>query len=66
MKNGFMGGAFISYLVYHEPSQSLVFLDGFVYSPEEPKRKYIQRLEAIFQTLEFLGEKSASTISEAE
>lgn len=58
MQNGFMGGAFISYLVYHEPSQSLVFLDGFVYAPDEPKRKYIQRLDAIFQTLEFLGEKT--------
>jgi len=66
MKNGFMGGGFISYLVYHEPSQSLVFLDGFVYAPEEPKRKYLQRLDAIFQTLEFLGETPITTETEVE
>lgn len=66
MKNGFMGGAFVSYLVYHEPTQSLVFVDGFVYAPEEPKRKYIQRLDAIFQTLNFLGEKPVTTENEVE
>jgi hypothetical protein len=55
MENGFMGGAFISYLVYHEPTQSLIFMDGFVYAPEEAKRKYIQRLEVILETLDFIG-----------
>lgn len=57
MKNGFMGGAFITYLVYHEPTQSLVLMDGFVYAPEQSKRKYIQRLKAIMDSLEFLGTK---------
>lgn len=55
MQNGFMGGAFISYLVYHEPTQSVVFMDGFVYAPEQSKRKYIQRLKVIMDSLEFLG-----------
>ncbi len=64
MKNGFMGGAFISYLVYHEPSQSLVFVDGFVYAPDESKRKYIQRLDAVFQSLSFLGERPITSESE--
>ena len=55
MKNGFMGGAFISYLVYHEPTQSLIFMDGFVYAPEQEKRKYIQRLKMIMDSVEFIG-----------
>lgn len=57
MQNGFMGGAFISYLVYHEPTQSVIFMDGFVYAPEQSKRKYIQRLKVIMDSLEFLGTK---------
>jgi hypothetical protein len=57
MENGFMGGAFISYLVYHEASQSLIFMDGFVFAPEEPKRKYIQRLQVAMESLEFIGTK---------
>jgi hypothetical protein len=57
MENGFMGGAFISYLVYHKPSQSLIFMDGFVFAPEEAKRKYIQRLEVILESLDFIGTK---------
>ena len=57
MENGFMGGAFISYLVYHEASQSLIFMDGFVYAPELSKRKYIQRLQVIMESLEILGTK---------
>ena len=56
MQNGFMGGAFISYLIYHEPTQSLLFLDGFIYAPEEQnKRKYIQRLKMIMDSATFLG-----------
>ncbi|MFT6148601.1 MAG: hypothetical protein ACJAUH_001287 [Saprospiraceae bacterium] len=57
MENGFMGGAFVSYLVYHEATQSLIFMDGFVYAPELSKRKYIQRLQVIMDSLEFLGTK---------
>lgn len=60
MQNGFMGGAFISYLVYHEPTQSVIFMDGFVYAPEQSKRKYIQRLKVIMDSLEFLGTKSVN------
>jgi hypothetical protein len=66
MENGFMGGGFISYLVYHEPSQSMVFLDGFVYAPDESKRRYIQRFDAIFQSLNFLAEKPVSTETETQ
>lgn len=61
MQNGFMGGAFISYLVYHEPSQSLVFMDGFVYAPEQSKRKYLQRLKCVMDSLQFLGKTTAKT-----
>lgn len=55
MQNGFMGGAFISYLIYHKPTQSLLFMDGFVYAPEQSKRKYLQRLKMIMDSATFLG-----------
>jgi hypothetical protein len=54
MSKGFMGGAFISYLVYHEPSKSVVFLDGFAHAPDQDKRKYIQELDVILNSLSFL------------
>lgn len=66
MQNGFMGGAFISYLVYHEPSQSLIFMDGFVYAPEQTKRKYLQRLKCIMDSLQFLGTKQKTPATEVE
>lgn len=54
MKNDFMGGPFVSYLVYNEAQQKVAFVDGFVYAPSKRKRKYLQRLEVILSSLRFL------------
>jgi len=47
LENDYMGGPFISYLIHNKEKGELVFLDGFVYAPEEDKRNYIQYLEHI-------------------
>ncbi|MEM6726797.1 MAG: DUF4837 family protein, partial [Bacteroidota bacterium] len=52
MENDFMGGAFLSYMIYDAAKQRVIFLDGFLYAPNEDKRHMMQRFEAIFDTLE--------------
>lgn len=47
LENDYMGGPFISYLIHNPDKGELVFLDGFVYAPEEDKRNYMQYLEHI-------------------
>ncbi|MEO1435280.1 MAG: DUF4837 family protein [Bacteroidota bacterium] len=52
MENDFMGGAFLSYMIYDATKQRVVFIDGFLYAPDEDKRHMMQRFEAIFETLQ--------------
>jgi hypothetical protein len=47
-----MGGAFISYTVYDEKHDQLIYLDAFLYAPDQKKRNLMLRLEAILKTLE--------------
>lgn len=54
LKNDFMGGAFISYMVYEPKRNKVIFLDGFVHAPSKGKRNYIHSLDYIFGTLSFL------------
>ncbi len=53
MTNDFMGGAFVSYLIKDKKSNSLVFALGFVYSPGNDKKHYLQQLMAIANTISF-------------
>lgn len=55
MKNDFMGGPFLSYLVHDKDNNKIVFLDGFVYAPGEEKRKLMQFLEVIFENIRILN-----------
>ena len=45
----FLGGPFISMVFYKEGSPDLIFIDGFVYAPDQKKRNLIQRLEYILK-----------------
>lgn len=47
-----MGGSFISYTVYDEKNDQLIYLDAFAYAPDQKKRNLLLRLEAILKTLE--------------
>ena len=54
MVGDFMGGAFISYMVYNKEANKVVFMDGFLQAPaKEAHREYLLRLEMIMKTLKF-------------
>jgi hypothetical protein len=54
MVGDYMGGSFISYMVYNSTTNRVVFMDGFIQAPEkEEHREYLLRLEAIMKTLKF-------------
>lgn len=53
MENDFMAGPFVSYLIHDPDRGELLFLDGFVYLPNEEKRNHVQELEYILRTAKF-------------
>ncbi len=54
MVGDYMGGAFISYMVYNKEANKVVFMDGFLQAPaKEAHREYLLRLELIMKTLKF-------------
>lgn len=53
IKNDFMGGPFVSYLIHNPNSDELVLVDGFLFGPGKKKRDATQTLENILKTVEF-------------
>ena len=54
VKDQFMAGPFISYMVTNRKnSEEVYILEGFVYSPGTTKRDYIFELEAVFKSIKF-------------
>lgn len=53
LENDFMGGPFISFLLHNPDTNELLFLDGFVYAPQEDKRNYIQYLEHVLSGVKY-------------
>jgi hypothetical protein len=51
--NDFMGGSFISYLVYDPGKAELLFIDAFVHAPGKDKRDMMQQLEYILHTAKY-------------
>lgn len=51
--NDFMGGSFISYLVYDPAKQELLFMDAFVHAPGKEKRDLMQQLDYILNTAQY-------------
>ncbi|WP_367392145.1 DUF4837 family protein [Lewinella sp. LCG006] len=51
--NDFMGGAFISYLVYDPGKKELLFMDAFVHAPGKEKRDLMQQLDYILNTAQY-------------
>ncbi|RMF03066.1 MAG: DUF4837 family protein [Bacteroidetes bacterium] len=51
--NDFMGGPFVSYLVYDPAKADLLFLDGFIHAPGKDKRELMQQIEFILQTAKY-------------
>lgn len=44
MKNEFMGGSFVSFLVHNPDRNEVIFIDGFVYAPGQKKREAMKQL----------------------
>lgn len=55
MKDGSMGGPFINYTFYDQPTKRLYMLDGSIYAPKYYKKKLIQQVDVILQS--FLTER---------
>jgi len=51
VKNDFMAGPFINYMINDTINNRTIVLEGFVFSPSSKKRDYIFELEAIFRSL---------------
>jgi hypothetical protein len=47
-----MGGPFVSYSIYDEKHQQLIYIDAFLLQPDKKKRKTLFELESILNTLE--------------
>ena len=52
MKNDFMGGPFLNYLIKDPKNDRIIMVEGFVYAPKIKKRPLMRQLDIIFGTLE--------------
>ncbi|MCX7797668.1 MAG: DUF4837 family protein [Melioribacter sp.] len=50
MKDGSMGGPFINYTFYDEPTKRIYMLDGSIYAPKYYKKKLIQQVDVIMRS----------------
>lgn len=60
--NGFMGGPFISVMTYDEKNRRAVFLDAFVYAPNDNKRELLRQVEALLYLADFHSPEEATII----
>ena len=51
VKNAFMAGPFINYIIEDEINNRLVVVEGFAYAPSVSKRDYVFELEAIIRSI---------------
>lgn len=51
-KGDIMGGPFVSYSIYDEKHQQLIYIDAFLLQPDKKKRKTLFELESILNTIE--------------
>lgn len=49
-----MGGPFVSYTIYDEKNQRLIYIDTFMLAPDKKKRKSMFELESIIRELKIL------------
>ena len=53
VKNAFMAGPFLNYVIKDEQKQRFVVFEGFVFAPSVGKRNYMFELEAIAKSIKF-------------
>jgi len=62
MENGLMAGPFICHMRLDELNKRVVFAEGFVYAPNDGKRRLIRNLEASVYTLKLPSDNMAPSI----
>lgn len=50
LEHDFMGGPFINIAFVNEQSTKVIYLDGFVYAPQDKKRDQLKQVEALIYT----------------
>jgi len=63
IKNDFMAGPFINYLIQDTLNQRNIVLEGLVFSPSSKKREQVFELEAIFKSLKIYKVKKQKSIN---
>ncbi|RDI08013.1 DUF4837 family protein [Flavobacterium sp. AG291] len=53
MKNDFMNGPFLNYVIRDNKHNCYLVIEGFIYSPSSPKRDLIVELESIIKSVKF-------------
>jgi len=64
LKNDFMGGPFIGYLIHNKSTNELLYLDAFIHAPTTTKRQYMQQVEHILRKTKFGKVEEAAAVSE--
>ena len=54
LKNGFMAGPFVNYIIEDEVNDRQVVIEGFVFAPQKSKRDLLFELEAILRSTKVL------------
>lgn len=54
LKNGFMGGPFVSISTVDEKRNRIVTLEGYVYAPNNKKREFLRQVESIIYSVKIL------------
>ncbi len=52
MKNDFMSGPFINYVIFDKPNKRILVLEGFCYAPSKEKRDLMFELESIIKSIQ--------------
>lgn len=57
MKNDFMSGPFINYVIFDDENKRLLVLEGFCYAPSKEKRDLMFELESIIKSIQIKKQK---------
>lgn len=66
VKDFFMAGPFINYIVEDKPNDRLLVLEGFTFAPSTNKRDYMFELEAILKTLRFIDDEKETKVASTD
>jgi hypothetical protein len=53
MKNDFMSGPFINYIIFDKVNKRILVIEGFCYAPSKEKRDLMFELESIIKSIQF-------------